>query len=161
MRKINVPQSFLILQKWFPLIKEQALQQNLHNYWARGKPQHPSGTSWRTWDRPFRCDRACVRVRAGNSAGLLHCSWLLAGAIVDFLFYLQFVERGRLVKTCGNRSYPSVWAVFLRRLTMEAKIADVTRLFQKFKDAYAKNDVDTSDSILSQIKVLRDTHGSC
>lgn len=41
----------------------------------------------------------------------------------------------------------------MRRLTMEAKIADITRLFQKFKDAYAKNDVDTSDSILSQIKV--------
>jgi 26S proteasome regulatory subunit N12 len=37
---------------------------------------------------------------------------------------------------------------------MEAKLADITRLFQKFKAAYDKNDVDTSDSLLSQIKVL-------
>ncbi|KAG0586112.1 hypothetical protein KC19_2G065100 [Ceratodon purpureus] len=36
---------------------------------------------------------------------------------------------------------------------MEAKLADITRLFQKFKAAYDKNDVDTSDSLLSQIKV--------
>lgn len=37
---------------------------------------------------------------------------------------------------------------------MEAKIAEIQRLFQKFKVAYNKNDVDTSDNILSQMKVL-------
>jgi len=36
---------------------------------------------------------------------------------------------------------------------MEAKIAEIQRLFQKFKVAYNKNDVDTSDNILSQMKV--------
>lgn len=36
---------------------------------------------------------------------------------------------------------------------MEAKIADITRLFLKFKAAYEKNDLDTSEIILSQLKV--------
>lgn len=38
---------------------------------------------------------------------------------------------------------------------MEAKIADITRLFLKFKAAYEKNDLDTSEIILSQLKVRR------
>lgn len=36
---------------------------------------------------------------------------------------------------------------------MEAKIADINRLFQKFKVAYDKNDLDTSVNLLSQLKV--------
>nr|XP_024401401.1 26S proteasome non-ATPase regulatory subunit 8 homolog A-like isoform X1 [Physcomitrium patens] len=35
---------------------------------------------------------------------------------------------------------------------MEGKLADITRLFQKFKAAYDKNDTETSDNILSQLK---------
>ena len=36
---------------------------------------------------------------------------------------------------------------------MEAKIADINRLFQKFKVAYDKNDLDTSVNLLSTLKV--------
>ncbi|CAM6095564.1 unnamed protein product [Calypogeia fissa] len=36
---------------------------------------------------------------------------------------------------------------------MEAKISDATRVFQKFKDAFQRNDYDTCGNLLSQLKV--------